>query len=119
MAITASYAERNQAVSLTFYAATASQTVGYSDKPAEKIVLIVDNANSGTGQTATVTVVKGDYITKEAGDLVAKIGIGSQVVIGPLESTRFKNTNGKIKVNVAVTASGAVSDVKIAAIKLP
>lgn len=117
MAITASYAKRNQAVSLTFYDAAASQTVGYSDKPAEKIVLIVNNANSDA--TATVTVVKGDYITKEAGDLVAEIGKGSQVVIGPLESTRFKKTNGEIKVNVAVTASGAVSDVKIAAIKLP
>ena len=119
MAITASCAKRNQAVSLTFNAATASQTVGYSDKPAEKIVLIVDNANSGTGQTATVTVVKGDYITKEAGDLVAKIDKGSQAVIGPLESTRFKKTNGEIEVKVAVTASGTVSNVKIAAIKLP
>ena len=119
MAITASYAKRNQSVSLTFNDATASQAVGYSDKPAEKIVLIVDNANSGTGQTATVTVVKGDYITKEAGDLVAEIGKGSQVVIGPLESTRFKNTDGEIEVNVAVTASGTVSNVKIAAIKLP
>lgn len=119
MAITASYAKRNQAVSLTFNAATASQTVGYSDKPAEKIVLIVDNANSSTGQTATVTVVKGDYITKEAGDLVVEIGKESQVVIGPLESTRFKNTDGKIKVNVAVAASGTVPNVKIAVIKLP
>lgn len=119
MAITASELKRNAAVALTLNGATASQTVGY-DHPDNRIALVVhnDNTNDGT-KTATVTISKGTYLGNAVGDLKVDVGDAEKVVIGPLESVRFKNTASEITVGVAVTGSGTVSSVKIGVIKLP
>jgi hypothetical protein len=119
MAITASYCKRNKAVALTLNDATASQTVGYDDRPGEKIVLIIDNQNTENGQTASIAISKGDYLGSKIGDLSAEVGKGEQYVIGPLETVRFKNTSSEVTVGVSVTASGTVSNVKIGVVKLP
>lgn len=119
MAITASNCKRNSGVALTLNDATASQTVGYGDKPDERIVLIVDNANTGDNQTATITISKGDFLGSISGDLAVDVEKGASAVIGPLESIRFKNSESEVTVGVAVTASGTVSSVKLGVVKLP
>jgi hypothetical protein len=119
MAITASYCTRNSSVNLTLNSATASQTIGYADKPDERILVVAQNANTGDGQTATITISKGDFLGSVSGDLVVTVAKGASAVIGPLESVRFKNSASEIAAAVAVTASGTVSNVKLAAVKLP
>lgn len=119
MAITASYCKRNDLSAVTLNAATASQAVNFGDKPDERIVLLVENANTVDGQTATVTVSKGDFLGNVSGDLVKTVAKGVTATVGPLESVRFKNSVSEVTVGVAVTASGTVSNVKIGVIKLP
>jgi len=119
MAITASYLERNSAVALTLNNAAATQSIDISDKSGERVVIFVDNQNSTEGQTATVTISKGDYIASAAGALAVEVAKGAQTVIGPLETSRFKTFDGELNVAVAVTNSGTISNVKIGIIKLP
>ena len=119
MAITASYCKRNDVSTVTMNDATASQTINCGDKPDERIVLLVENANTVAGQTATVTISKGDFLGNVLGDLAVIVAKGDTATIGPLGSTRFKNSASEVTVGVAVTASGTVSNVKIGVIKLP
>ena len=119
MAITASDCTRHGSVSLTLNDATASQTVDFSDKPDERIVLLVENANTASDTTATITVSKGDFLSSNLGDLAVTVAKGATVAIGPLESVRFKNSASEVTIGVAVTNSGTVSNVKISAVKLP
>ena len=119
MAITASYCKRNNVSAVTLNDATASQTVDFSDKPDERIVLLVENTNTASGTTATITVSKGDFLSSNLGDLAVTVAQGDTAAIGPLESVRFKNSASEVTVGVAVTNSGTVSDVKISAVKLP
>lgn len=112
---------RNSNGTLNLLAAQASQTIDYSDKADEKIVLIVQNNNDSVAvNTATVTIESGDFLGNALGDLTVNVADGGAgVVIGPLESVRFKNSASTVTVNVAVTQSGTVSSVKLAAVKLP
>ena len=119
MAITASYCKRNNVSAVTLNDATASQTVDFGDKPDERIVLLIENANTVDDTTATITVSKGDFLSSNLGDLAVTVAKGATVAIGPLESVRFKNSASKVTIGVAVTNSGTVSDVKISAVKLP
>lgn len=119
MSITASYCKRNNVSAVTLNDATASQTINYGDKPDERIVLLVENANTVDGQTATVTVSKGDFLSNVLGDLAVVVAKGDTAAIGPLESVRFKNSASEVTVGVAVTNSGTVSNVKIGVVKLP
>lgn len=119
MAITASYCKRNNVSAVTLNDATASQTVDFSDKPDERIVLLVENANTSDATTATITVSKGDFLSSDLGDLAVTVAKGATVAIGPLESVRFKNSASEVTIGVAVTNSGTVSNVKISAVKLP
>ena len=119
MSITASYCKRNNVSAVTLNAATASQTIDFGDKPDERIVLLVENANTVAGQTATVTVSKGDFLGNALGDLAVIVAKGDTATVGPLESVRFKNSASEVTIGVAVTNSGTVSNVKIGVIKLP
>lgn len=119
MAITASDCTRNGSVAVTLNDATASQTVDFSDKPDERIVLLVENTNTKDDTTATITVSKGDFLSSNLGDLAVTVAKGATVAIGPLESVRFKNSASEVTVGVAVTNSGTVSNVKIGVVKLP
>ena len=119
MAITASYTKRNSGADFVWNDATASQTVDFSDKPDERIVLLVENANTADATTATITVSKGDFLSSNLGDLAVTVAKGATVAIGPLESVRFKNSASEVTIGVAVTNSGTVSNVKISAVKLP
>ena len=119
MAITASYCKRNGVAALTMNDAAATQSIGFADKPGEKIILVVDNQNTTTGQTATITISKGDYLANEIGNLVVDVAKGAKSIIGPVETVRFKNTASEVDVAVAVTASGTISNVKLGVVKLP
>ena len=119
MAITASYCKRNNVSAVTLNDATASQTVDFGDKPDERIVLLIENANTVDDTTATITVSKGDFLSSNLGDLAVTVAKGDTVAIGPLESVRFKNSASEVTIGVAVTNSGTVSNVKISAVKLP
>jgi hypothetical protein len=119
MAITASYTKRNSGAELVWNDATASQTIDFGDKPDERIVLLVENANTASDTTATVTISKGDFLGNASGDLVVTLAKDDIVTVGPLESVRFKNSASEVTVGVAVTNSGTVSNVKIGVVKLP
>jgi len=119
MAITASYCKRNNVSAVTLNDATASQTVDFGDKPDERIVLLIENANTVSNTTATVTISKGDFLGNASGDLVVTLAKGDTAAIGPLESVRFKNSASEVTVGVAVTNSGTISNVKIGVVKLP
>jgi hypothetical protein len=119
MAITASYSKRNDGADFVWNDATASQTIDFGDKPDERVVLLVENANTVAGQTATVTISKGDFLGNALGDLAVIVAKGDTAAIGPLESVRFKNSASEVTVGVAVTNSGTVSNVKIGVVKLP
>jgi len=119
MSITASYCKRNNVSAVTLNDATASQTIDFGDKPDERIVLLIENANTVDDTTATITVSKGDFLSSNLGDLAVTVAKGATVTVGPLESVRFKNSASEVTVGVAVTNSGTVSNVKIGVVKLP
>jgi hypothetical protein len=119
MAISASYCKRNSAVKYIEHSASATQSVDYSDRPGEKVIIIVDNQNTADGKTASITVEKGDYLASIIGDMPVEVGSGEKYVIGPLETVRFKNTSSEVVLGVSVTASGTLTDVKIGVVKLP
>jgi len=120
-AITVSTATRDGSVDVTLYAAQAANTVDFSTKQNEKIVIIVQNTNDAVAvETATITISPGGFWRKDLGTLsvdVADASVYKQ--IGPLDSARFKGTNGLVTINVAVTQSGTVSSVKLGVINLP
>lgn len=116
--ITSSKAVKNSGVALTLNDATSSQTVGVADVADERAVLVVNNTNTGAGQTATITIAPGDFLSNVLGTLSVDVAKGASAVIGPLEGVRFKNSASQLKVGCTVTASGTVSSVKLGVVKL-
>lgn len=124
MAITASYAKRNSSAALTKNAAAATFSVGLGDKPGEKVIILIENNNTTTGTTATVEVLAGDYLANVYGTLSVNVAKETTVVIGPLETVRYKNTASEVDCSItfgttAAAAGGTITDVKTAVIKLP
>jgi hypothetical protein len=117
--ITASKAAFNSGVALTLNDATASQTIGIDDVADERAIIIIQNTNTVDGQTATIEIPAGDFLANCYGTLSVDVAKGAQSVIGPLEGMRYKNSASQFTVNVAVTSSGTVSNVKLIPIKLP
>ena len=117
--ITASSASRDGSVSFAFYAAQDSNYVSYTGQD-EKIVIIVRNENDSLAvNTATITVAPGGFWRKDLGTLTADVADGSTMLqIGPLDSARFKGTNGLVTIGVSVTQSGTASSVKIGVVNL-
>jgi hypothetical protein len=120
-AITASTATRDGSVSFAFYSAQTANTINYNAEQDEKIVIIVRNENdSASVNTATITVSPGDYWRHDLGTLTLDVADGNTMTqIGPLDSARFKGSNGLITINVSVTQSGTVSSVKLGVVNLP
>lgn len=117
--ITASYCERNGSVEVEKYTADATFSVDYSDKPGERVLIYVENNNETQGYTATVQVIPGDFISKSIGTASVDVGPLKSAVIGPLETSRFKNSDGEVEFACSATGSGTISNVKVAVIKLP
>ena len=124
MSMTASYCERNGSAELVKNDAAATFSVDFGDKPGEKVVLLVENGNTTAGCTATVQVLAGDYLANVYGTLSVDVDPKSTVVVGPLETVRYKNADGEIDCAVgfstaSVSAGATISNVKVAVIKLP
>jgi len=120
-ALTASSATRDGSVAFSFYAAQDNNTVDFNAAQDEKIVIVVRNENDSVAvNTATITVSPGEYWRKDLGTLSVDVADGNTMKqIGPLDSARFKASNGLVTINVAVTQSGTVSSVKLGVINLP
>ena len=119
---TSSTAVRNSSATLNLLAAQASQTFDMSAVADEKFLLIAENGNADVDglKAATITIAPGGFLANVLGTLSVSVAASSvNTVIGPLEGMRFKSTASKITVGVSVTASGTVSSVKLACIKLP
>jgi len=119
MSMTASYCERNGSAELVKNAAAATFSVDFGDKPGEKVIVLVENNNQTAGCTATLQVLAGDYLANVYGTLSVDVAPESTVVVGPLETVRYKNADGEIDCAVAVSAGATISNVKVAIIKLP
>jgi len=124
MSMTASYCERNGSAELVKNAAAATFSVDFGDKPGEKVIILVENNNQTAGCTATLQVLAGDYLANVYGTLSVDVAPESTVVVGPLETVRYKNADGEIDCAVgfstaSVSAGATISNVKVAVIKLP
>lgn len=117
--ITATTAVRDGSAAVSFHGAQAANTIDWA-KQDEKIVIVIRNDNDSEAvNTATVVVSPGGYWRKDLGSLTVEVADGGSMKhIGPLDSARFKGTNGKVTVNVSVTQSGTVSSVGIAVVNL-
>lgn len=67
-----------------------------------RLILVVANTASGAG--LNVTVLKGVYFRSGLGNLTLTIPKLSSRLIGPLESSRFEQADGKIYLNFNNTA---------------
>ena len=67
-----------------------------------RLILVVANTASGAG--LNVTVLKGVYFRSGLGNLTLTIPKLSSRIIGPLESSRFEQADGKIYLNFNNTA---------------
>ncbi len=119
MSMTTSYCERNGSAELVKNAAAATFSVDFGDKPGEKVIVLVENNNQAAGCTATLQVLAGDYLANVYGTLSVDVAPKSTVVVGPLETVRYKNADGKIDCACAVTGNANIANVKVAVIKLP
>jgi hypothetical protein len=67
-----------------------------------RLILVIANTASGAG--LNVTVLKGTYFRSGLGNLTLTIPKSSTRLIGPLESSRFEQADGKIYLNFNNTA---------------
>ena len=79
-----------------------------------KVVLLVENED--TADACSIVVKAGDFINAGVGDLTTSIALSSSKLIGPFESARFSDSDGKIQIE---TSSTGTLDGKIEAILLP
>ena len=92
------YAVRDSATELKATAGVETQTIP-CDTMDEKTAFIVENTSDSE---ATVTVCAGDGMRSSIGDLTINVPAGTEYIVGPLDSMRFKNlVNGNITVKVA------------------
>ena len=116
--ITAVKALRNDIVDFTTGAINAKDT-GYayldvSTMDGSKVIFLVDRAGA---KNPTITVFDGaEYTGGAIGNLTELTTAGGEYIIGPLETARFKDSNGYIKIGKA-TADTATLYVR--AILLP
>ena len=70
---------------------------------ANKLVILA--CNTDTSDAMTVTVKAGDYSSNSLGDLEVSIPLSSSKLIGPFESARFEDSDGKIQVETSSTGT--------------
>jgi len=78
----------------------------------DKILLIVKNTVADTDKD--VTIKAGAYFRSGIGDLTVTVAQASgEQIIGPLESARFKQTDGKIYIDFAAAMTGYIRAIKL------
>jgi hypothetical protein len=81
---------------------------------ARKVILLVENES--TAEACTISIQAGDFVNAGIGDLDVSVALSSSKLIGPFESSRFLDEDGKIQIE---TSSTGTLDGKIEAILLP
>lgn len=85
----------------------------------DKVIMIFENTS--VGDTMTVKVWAGDKepaFRRGIGDLVFTVAGSAKSVLGPLESARFLQSSGKIKLT-STPANTKTQTLKITLLKLP
>lgn len=75
----------------------------------ERTILRVYNTS---GSTKTVTIKAGDYppaLAAGQGDLVVSVADSAIRLIGPLESGRFKQSNGTLEIDLEAGYTGSIT----------
>lgn len=110
----------NTATAVTEYASLASQDISLSGI-SDNVIVICKNTNTAAAMTATVTVGPGDGFSSVGKGTISFSIPGNNAIriLGPFEGMQVKNSASKAPMTVAVTASGTVSYVTCAVVKLP
>lgn len=103
--------------SLTDVSTSTGAYVDVGGFDASKLILHVNYSGADTG--AVYRIKSGDHYTAEGvGDLdIIHDTAGDTFFIGPLETSRFKDTDGYI--NIEATTDGSTSEMSFRAILLP
>ena len=78
------------------------------------LLICVENEDT---EVAKITIKSGNYSDHALGDLVVPVDASSSIVIGPLESARFKTNDGSVLIDTEST--GSTLDGKIGAYLAP
>ncbi len=97
--MTVNKAKRDNAVVCVLEEGSAVQTFDYNTVD-EKTAIIINNKNES--EASVVTVKAGNGMRSSIGDLVVTVNAGDTVVLGPLDSMRFKNlTTGQVTIEIS------------------
>ena len=112
-------AVRNGSEDLVWSAGAASQTVILSS-PDEKFILLAKNTDA---LLARIKIAAGAFSGAVLGPIYKDLAQDAEGIFGPLEGIRFKDSNGKLTVEITNADyspfSGTISNVKLAAIEMP
>lgn len=81
---------------------------------ARKVLLLAENES--TADALTVSIIAGDFVSAGIGDLDVSLAVSTSKLIGPFESARFLDSDGKIQIE---TSSTGTLDGKLEAFLLP
>ncbi|MBO7208429.1 MAG: hypothetical protein J6V58_01685 [Clostridia bacterium] len=97
--MTVNKAKRDNAVVCTVEAGTGVQTFDYNTID-ESTAIIITNTN--VSEAAEVTVKAGNGMRSSIGDLVVTVAAGDTVILGPLDSMRFKDmSTGQVTIEIS------------------
>ncbi len=97
--MTVNKAKRDDAVVCVIEGGSAVQSFDYNTVD-EKTAIII--ANTHDSEAAEVTVKAGNGMRSSIGDLVVTVNAGNTVVLGPLDSMRFKDlTTGHVTIEIS------------------
>lgn len=105
--MTVNKAKRDSAVVCSIATGTTTQNFDYSAID-EKTAIIIANTNATAA--ATVTVVAGNGLRSSIGDLVTTVNAGETVILGPLDSMRFKDLSTGL---VTIKISGGTTTLNV------
>ncbi|MBQ2753974.1 MAG: hypothetical protein IJA19_01590 [Clostridia bacterium] len=97
--MTVNKAKRDNAVVCVLEAGSQTQAFDYNTVD-EKTAVIISNTHAS--DVSEVTVKAGNGMRSSIGDLVVTVNAGETVVLGPLDSMRFKDlTTGQITIEIS------------------
>lgn len=97
--MTVNKAKRDNAVVCTVETGSALQTFNYNTVDEATAVII---ANTDSSDVAEVTVKAGNGMRSSIGDLVVTVAAGDTVILGPLDSMRFKDmSTGQVTIEIS------------------
>lgn len=95
---------------------TGDYTIDLDGEDGSKMILHVNYSGADTGATITVKA-SGEFSAGGQGDLTISDAGSDTFYVGPLETARFKSTDGKI--HIEGDTDGSTSEMSVRAILLP